>query len=129
MRLLVDTHAWLWMLTSPDRLPPPTREIVGDPATEVLLSAASAWEIAIKYHLGRLPLPEAPSTYVPSRVAASGCAALAIDHTHALHAGLLPDHHRDPFDRLLVAQAQLLGVPLVSGDKALSAYDVEVLWE
>jgi PIN domain nuclease of toxin-antitoxin system len=102
---------------------------VGDPKTEVLLSAASAWEIAIKYHLGRLPLPEAPTTYVPSRVAASGCTALGIDHAHVLRAGLLPDHHRDPFDRLLVAQAQILGVPLVSGDHALTAYDITVLWE
>lgn len=129
MRLLVDTHAWLWMLSSPDQLPPATRETVGETSTEVLVSAASAWEIAIKYHLGRLPLPEAPSAYVPSRVAASGCTALAIDHAHVLRAGSLPNHHRDPFDRLLVAQAQILGVPLVSGDHALIAYDVDVLWE
>ena len=99
------------------------------PTTEVLLSAASAWEITVKYHLGRLPLPEAPTTYVPARVAASGCTALAIEHVHVLRAGLLPDHHRDPFDRLLVAQAQILGVPLVSGDRALTAYDVDLLLE
>ena len=129
MRVLVDTHTWLWMLTSPHRLPATTRDTVGDPGTEVLLSAASAWEIAIKYHLGRLPLPEAPTTYVPSRVAATGSTALAIDHAHVLRAGELPDHHRDPFDRLLVAQAQILGVPLVSGDRALGAYDVKLLWE
>ncbi len=129
MRVLVDTHAWLWMLTRPDRLPAAARDTVGDPATEVLLSAASAWEIAIKYQLGRLPLPEAPTTYVPSRVAASGCTALAIEHAHVLRAGLLPDHHRDPFDRLLVAQGQILGVPLVSGDRALDAYDIDLLWE
>ena len=129
MRVLVDTHTWLWMLTNPQRLPATTRDTVGDPGTEVLLSAASAWEIAIKYRLGRLPLPEAPTTYVPSRVAATGSTALAIDHAHGLRAGELPDHHRDPFDRLLVAQAQILGVPLVSGDRALSAYDVKLLWD
>jgi len=128
VRVLVDTHAWLWMLTSPHRLPPAARTTVSDMRTEVLLSAASAWEIAIKYQLGKLPLPEAPAAYVPARVAASGCTALAIDHNAALRAGLLPDHHRDPFDRLLVAQAQILDVPLVSGDHALDAYDVNVLW-
>jgi PIN domain nuclease of toxin-antitoxin system len=72
------------MLTSPDRLPRRARDAVGDPATEVLLSAASAWEIAIKFHLGKLPLPEAPATYVPSRLAASGCTALPVEHVHAL---------------------------------------------
>lgn len=128
MRALVDTHAWLWMLASPARLPERVRDVVGDPGTEVLVSAASSWEIAIKFQLGKLPLPEAPATYVPSRIAASGCSALAIEHAHVLHAGALPSHHRDPFDRLLIAQARMLGVPLVSGDDAVEAYDVEVLW-
>lgn len=128
MRVLVDTHTWLWMLASPDRLPARAREVVDDPRTEVLLSAASAWEIAIKYQLGKLPLPEVPATYVPSRLPASGCTGLAVEHAHVLRTGLLPLHHRDPFDRLLVAQAQVLGTPLVSGDRAFAAYDVEVLW-
>jgi PIN domain nuclease of toxin-antitoxin system len=127
--VLVDTHAWLWMLTAPDRLPAPARDVVGDPGVEVLVSAASAWEIAIKYELGKLPLPEAPATYVPTRVAASGCTPIAVEHAHALRTGLLPQHHRDPFDRLLVAQAQVLGVPIVTGDRAISPYDVEVLWD
>lgn len=129
MRVLVDTHAWLWMLTEPDRLPPPCREVVGAAETEVLLSAASAWEIAVKYALGKLPLPEAPSSYVMSRIAASGCTALPVEHAHALHTSLLPHHHRDPFDRLLVAQAQILGISIVTGDRAISAYDVGVLWD
>lgn len=86
-------------------------------------------EIAIKYQLGRRPLPEAPMMYVPSRVTASGCTGLAIEHAHVLCAGLLPLHHRDPFDRVLIAQAQILGTPLVSGDSAFAAYEVEVLWD
>jgi PIN domain nuclease of toxin-antitoxin system len=126
--VLVDTHVWLWMLTDPDRLPPPARAAVDDLGAEVLLSAASAWEIAIKFHLGRLPLPEPPCTYVPSRLEASGCTALPIDHSHALRTGALPDHHRDPFDRLLVAQAQVLGVPLVTADRAITPYDVDIVW-
>ncbi len=128
MRLLVDTHTWLWMLSAPDRLPARVREIVANPSTEVLVSAATAWEIAIKHGLGKLPLPEPPSTFVPSRLASSGCVALAIDHGHALTAGALPSHHRDPFDRLLIAQSQVLQIPLCSGDRAVAAYEVDLLW-
>jgi PIN domain nuclease of toxin-antitoxin system len=128
VRALVDTHAWLWMLASPGRLPESVREVVGDPLTEVLVSAATSWEIAIKHQLGKLALPEAPATFVPTRLAASGCTALAIDHAHVLRAGALPPHHRDPFDRVLVAQAQALAIPIVSGDRAVAAYDVEVVW-
>jgi PIN domain nuclease of toxin-antitoxin system len=129
MRLLVDTHTWLWMLASPDRLPDRARGVLGDQRTEVLLSAASSWEIAIKYKLGKLPLPEAPLTYVPSRMAASGCTGLAVEHAHVLRAGQLPLHHRDPFDRVLIAQAQILGTPVVSCDPAFAAYEVELLWD
>jgi PIN domain nuclease of toxin-antitoxin system len=128
VRVLLDTHTWLWMLASPDRLPDRARDTVADPQAEILLSAASSWEIAIKYQLGRLALPEAPTTFVPSRMAASGCTGVAIEHAHVLQAGLLPTHHRDPFDRVLVAQAQMLGAPLVSGDRAFDAYDVALLW-
>jgi PIN domain nuclease of toxin-antitoxin system len=127
--VLVDTHVWLWMLTEPARLPRRAGEAVGDLGTEVLVSAASAWEITIKYQLGRLQLPEAPDSYVPSRLVASGCTALPVDHAHALRTGLLPNHHRDPFDRLLVAQAQSLGIPLVTADRAIAPYDVELLWD
>lgn len=128
MRILVDTHTWLWMLTSPERIPTQTREQVGDQRNQVLVSAATAWEIAIKHALGKLPLPEPPLSFVPSRMEASGCDALAVEHRHALEVGVLPQHHRDPFDRLLIAQSRLLGVPLCSGDPLFDAYDVELLW-
>jgi PIN domain nuclease of toxin-antitoxin system len=124
VRLLVDTHVWLWMLGDPDRLSPEAREVLGDTDNEVLVSAASAWEIGIKHALGRLPLPEDPVTYVPARITASGCTPLAIEQHHALAAAALPPHHRDPFDRLLVAQAAALDVPLVTADRALHPYAV-----
>ena len=129
MRLLVDTHAWLWMLASPDRIPARTREQLADPAVDVLVSAATAWEIAIKYELGKLPLPEHPTTWVPDRIERTGSTPLAVEHEHALRAGALPRHHRDPFDRMLVAQSQALDMPLVSADTALAAYDVVLAWE
>lgn len=104
-----------------------TLGIIADASNTVLLSSASAWEIAIKYAMGRLPLPVPPSEYVPSRMARSGTSGLPVDHRHALHIANLPLHHRDPFDRLLVAQAQLESAVLVTADSQLNAYDVERL--
>ncbi|ORA76976.1 type II toxin-antitoxin system VapC family toxin [Mycobacterium malmoense] len=126
-RYLVDTHVWLWMQSDPDRLRDEAREIVQDARNSVLLSAASAWEIAIKYRLGKLPLPEAPASYLPDRMRRSGTSPLPVDHAHALRTAELPDHHRDPFDRLLIAQAQLLDLTIMTADEQLSAYDVAVV--
>ena len=127
MRLLLDTHVWLWMQAAPSRLRPEAAELIADVSNEVLLSAASAWEISIKYSLGRLPLPVPPSEYVVSRMSRSGTAGLPVEHRHALAVADLPAHHRDPFDRILVAQAQLEGLTLVTADEALRKYDVTTL--
>lgn len=127
MRLLLDTHIWLWMQTSPLRIRPEALVLLADARNTVLLSSASAWEIAIKYAMGRLPLPVPPSEYVPSRMARSGTSGLPVDHRHALHIANLPPYHRDPFDRLLVAQAQLESAVLVTADAQLNAYDVQRL--
>lgn len=127
MRVLLDTHVWLWLQTSPERLSERSLDLLADPANELLLSAASAWEIAVKVGLGKLSLPAAPADYVPRRLATSGTTALPVELRHALHVATLPRHHRDPFDRLLVAQAQVEGMPLMTADPQLSAYDVEIL--
>ncbi|MGH3440465.1 MAG: type II toxin-antitoxin system VapC family toxin [Nitriliruptorales bacterium] len=126
MRALLDTHAWLWMLTDPERLGD-ALVFVDDADNELLLSAASSWEISIKYALGRLPLPEPPSTYVPARIRSTGVTPLAVEHTHALAVADLPDHHRDPFDRLLVAQGSVEAVPIITADEVLAQYDVDVM--
>jgi len=126
MRLLLDTHVWLWMLTAPERLGA-ARQPLDDPDNELLLSAASSWEIAIKYHSGRLPLPTPPAQYVPESIRSSGVTPLPVHHAHALAVTALPAHHRDPFDRLLIAQAQLEGATLVTADPVMGAYDVELL--
>jgi PIN domain nuclease of toxin-antitoxin system len=126
-RYLIDTQVWLWMQADPDRLSDETRAIVQDVRNNILFSAASAWEIAIKYRLGKLPLPEAPASYVPDRMRRSGTSPLPVDHAHVLRTAELPDHHRDPFDRVLVAQAQLLDLTIVTADEQLSAYDVAVV--
>jgi PIN domain nuclease of toxin-antitoxin system len=127
VNLLLDTHIFLWLQTDPERLGEHL-PIVQDERTELLLSAVSSWEIAIKYQLGKLPLPEAPERYVPDRMRAVGAQALAIEHPHALAVATLPPLHRDPFDRLLVAQATLLGLTIVTADPAVAQYPIPTLW-
>ena len=128
MRYLVDTHVWLWMLTAPEQIQGEAAVILEDPRSALLLSAASSWEIAIKYAIGRLPLPEPPDSYVPGRMRSSGIDSLPVTHTHALRVAVLPRHHDDPFDRMLVAQAQIEGLTVITADPALSRYDLPVLF-
>jgi PIN domain nuclease of toxin-antitoxin system len=127
MRYLLDTHVWLWLQTQPERVSDDVRDRLGDGAAQLLLSAASSWEIAIKHALGKLPLPEPPRTYVPSRMWHDGVDGLPVTHAHALHVATLPPHHGDPFDRLLVAQSQVEDVPLVTADPRITRYDVTVV--
>ncbi len=128
MKLLLDTHCWLWYLLSPDKLNQPARELLQEPNHDVYLSAASAWEIVIKYDLGKLELPLKPNDYVPNRLAASGHSSLPITQDHVLEIASLPLHHRDPFDRVLVAQARVEGLKLVTADKVMKLYDVPLVW-
>lgn len=127
MKILLDTQSWLWMQVTPDRFGPTARDLIEDPDNTLLLSAASSWEIAIKYSLGKLHLPEPPASYVPSRLASGDVLALPVSHQHAFGVAALPPHHRDPFDRLLVACAIAEGVPLLTKDRTLDRYDVEVI--
>ncbi len=126
IQFLLDTHVWLWLQATPERVPVAIREALADEANELLLSAASSWEIAIKHGLGKLPLPEPPRMYVPDRMRRSGTLGLAVEHGHALAVADLPQLHGDPFDRLLIVQAQSLGLRLVTADAQLAEYDVEL---
>ncbi len=127
MRVLLDTQVWLWMLAAPERLSTPSRALVVSTDNELLLSAASAWEIAIKYALGKLRLPEPPGDLMPRLMTRTGITPLAVHHRHALHVATLPPRHRDPFDRLLVAQAQVEGLPILTADRSFELYDIETL--
>jgi PIN domain nuclease of toxin-antitoxin system len=126
VRLLLDTHVLLWAAVDPERLGD-TAGVLEDPDNQLLVSAASSWEIAVKYALDKLQLPEPPERYVPYVVRELAATPVAVEHAHALAVASLPHHHRDPFDRMLVAQAQLLRVPIVTADGTLDAYDVDVL--
>lgn len=114
------------MQAAPGRLSQRVLEDLADPGNELFLSAASSWEIALKYALGKLSLPEPPEKYVPSRMARSGTRGLVIDHAHALRVAELPKHHRDPFDRMLVAQAELESLVIVTVDRQFEPYALEI---
>lgn len=124
MRVLLDTHIFLWLNSDPERLGHHL-DSLRDPRNELLVSAASAWEIAIKHGLGRLDLPEPPEHFVPDRVRRLRATALAIGTDHALAVAALPPIHRDPFDRMLLAQARHLGVPLLTADTTVDSYPVD----
>lgn len=128
MKLLLDTQCFLWWFAQPERLSETAIAHMTNEANELWLSVASIWEIGIKAALGKLPLPEPIDRYVPSRMAQLGAKSLDIRATHAMRAAALPLHHRDPFDRMLVAQAQVDDMTLVSADEMLQQYDVEILF-
>lgn len=128
MNYLLDTGVWLWSLWEPERLPRQARRIVADAAEQVFLSAVTAWEIAIKAAAGKLKLPEPPGSYVPSRMVMQGLRPLPISHQHALAAHELPAHHRDPFDRLLIAQALLEELTILTSDQDFKKYAVPIVW-
>lgn len=128
MKYLLDTHTFLWWNMDDAQLSPLVKEIIADGANEIFLSAATAWEIAIKTARGRLELPEDPTRYVSSRMSLHGFQALPVQIHHAVQVYKLPMHHADPFDRLLIAQSQIESMPLVSVDAEIRKYEVEVVW-
>lgn len=124
MRVLLDTHVYLWWLLDSPRMPDDTRALIADPATIVSVSAASIWEASIKSALGRLDLDDID---LIAEVDRNGFVELGVSAAHGWTAGQLPPHHRDPFDRILVAQARHEQLLLVSDDEVLARYDVPML--
>ncbi len=123
MNVLLDTHILLWWLGADQALPPRAAAVIADPDTTVAVSAATAWEIAIKKAVGRLDAPDD----LLDALAANAFDALAITAAHALAAGALPAHHTDPFDRMLIAQARSEGLTIISVDRRFSNYEVDLL--
>lgn len=128
MKYLLDTGVWLWSLWEPERISRQGRTVLADLRHEVFLSAVTSWEVAIKSGAGKLKLPEAPGTFVPRRMADQGLRPLPVSHQHALAVFGLPEHHRDPFDRLLIAQANLEDMILITADRMVANYPVQTLW-
>ncbi len=128
MRVLVDTHAFLWWLAGNTRLPDAARDVIGDADNDVLVSAASAWEITTRHRLGRLPGASVVAGDVMAAIEDHGFQPLAITVAHAERAGRLPGSHRDPFDRMLIAQALAHDLPLVSNESLFDRYGVRRIW-
>lgn len=128
MTLLLDTHTFLWFCQDDPALSAAAKALVEDPANRKLVSVASCWEIAIKAGLGKLTLGEPSGTYIPNALARTGFELLPISLAHATAVEPLPPHHKDPFDRLLIAQATIEGIPLVSVDGAFDPYGITRLW-
>ena len=126
-RVLLDTHVFLWAASAPERLSPVARNAIEDPKNEVFISAAVVWEIVIKHALGKLRLPASPASFIPSVIAQLGFRALPITHEHALTVCVLPKHHNDPFDRIMIAQARCEGMTLISTDRNVARYAVQYL--
>ena len=128
MKALLDTHTFLWWNLNDPQLSAAAYDFISDGNNEIFLSAASAWEIAIKCAKGRLILPEDPEPYVANRMILHHFSSLPIQISHALQVFTLPDIHPDPFDRLLVAQSQLEGLPILTADPEIVRYEVDNIW-
>jgi PIN domain nuclease of toxin-antitoxin system len=128
VRVLLDTHAFLWWISDDPRLSEKAREIIADGRNELFFSAASGWEISIKAGLGRLKVAGDLQRFIANQLSRNAIKILPIYLSHTLHTRVLPDHHRDPFDRILVSQAILEEMPLLSADPKMSRYPVEVVW-
>jgi PIN domain nuclease of toxin-antitoxin system len=126
--LLLDTHAFIWLATEPELLDAKALAQVSKPGAALLLSSASVWEIVIKHGLGRLQLDGDPESFVRRALVDLSLTGLPVEISHTLALAELPLIHRDPFDRVLVAQAQSLGARLVTRDRQIGEYDVEVVW-
>ncbi len=129
MKLLLDTQLWLWIFSSPERLNSAAIDAISDETNEILLSVASIWELGIKVAIGKLSIPEPIDAYLAKRLVSLRANPLDITATHALRAASLPLHHKDPFDRMLIAQAQTDGITIATTDVTFHQYPATpILW-
>ncbi len=127
MKILLDTHIFLWFISGDIQLLTNVRDAIRDPDNEVYLSSVSIWEAIVKYQLGKLPLPESPEIYLPKQRDLHQISSLALDENSVVQLTKLPPLHRDPFDRMLISQALNYGLTIATVDTAVRAYSVRVL--
>lgn len=127
MKILLDTHIFLWFISGDIKLSTDVRDAIRDPDNEVYLSAVSVWEAIVKYQLGKLPLPEHPETYLPQQRDLHQIVSLSLDESSVAQLAKLPALHRDPFDRMLICQALQNGMTIATVDRAIRAYSVSVM--
>jgi PIN domain nuclease of toxin-antitoxin system len=127
MRILLDTHIFLWFISGDIQLSTDVRDAIREPDNEIYLSAVSVWEVIVKYQLGKLPLPECPETYLPKQRDLHQIVSLSLDENSVVQLAELPPLHRDPFDRMLICQALQNGLTIATVDSAVRAYPVSVM--
>jgi PIN domain nuclease of toxin-antitoxin system len=125
---LLDTHTFLWWIDDDTRLSETVREIITNPDNEIVVSVISTWEIIIKYSLGKLELSESPKNYIEEMLTVNEFTVLPIKLVHTFEVAELPNHHKDPFDRLLIAQSRLEQIPIVTLDRQIIKYPVQTIW-
>ena len=128
MKAILDTHAILWWITNNPQLSQTVRDIISDSGNILYFSVASSWEIIIKAQTGKLPLPEPPTQFIQSCLTVNRFVSLPIDLSHVLQVDNLLNHHKDPFDRILIAQAQAENIPIVTIDHLIVQYPVQTIW-
>jgi PIN domain nuclease of toxin-antitoxin system len=128
MRLLLDTCTFLWLIIDDESLTDRVKDLFVNPDNEVFLSVVSAWEIAVKCSIGRLDLPEDPRLYIPEQREKHGIQSLSLDEASSLQVSSLPKVHNDPFDRMLISQALIHGLTILSPDELIKKYPVRILW-
>jgi len=128
MRLILDTHVFLWWIIDSPQLSSRVRDVMRNQANELFLSVASAWEIAIKVNLGRLRLPDRPDRFIPGQLMKNAIEPLPVEMSHALHVSRLPAIHRDPFDRIIIAQSILEKMDVVTRDADIAKYKIKTFW-
>lgn len=128
MRALLDTNVFLWSALDDPKLSRRVSELVRQQSNRLFVSPATGWEIVIKHQIGKINIPDIPGRFVPEVMSAFSFENLPIDMRHALHVETLPRHHRDPFDRILIAQSLLENLPILTADPIFSRYGVEVIW-
>jgi PIN domain nuclease of toxin-antitoxin system len=128
MNALLDTHTFLWWVMDAPQLSETAKTFIANPDNKLLFSVASAWEIIIKVNTGKLNIPEKIDTYITNRLTENRFEVLGIELAHALQVAKLPDLHRDPFDRIIIAQSQVMGMPILKIDRLIVQYQVNVIW-
>lgn len=128
MKILLDTHVFLWMISAPEKLSRTAKQLLKTEENELFLSTVSGWEIAIKYQIGRLRLPDNPDVYIPQQVKENSLEILPIEINHAVNIYNLPDIHKDPFDRMLISQGQIENLPILTDDERIKEYPVITIW-
>jgi PIN domain nuclease of toxin-antitoxin system len=128
MKYLLDTMAWLWSVHADERLNENAREIIANGREEIYLSAASSWELSIKMRTGKLNFPGSPAQVVPAFMAKQGLLSVPITNLHAVKIYDLPSHHSDPFDRIIIAQAIVEKMVVLTSDRVFEKYPIDVVW-